>query len=119
MTLGQRFWIGFQKCFRGLVAEPREGWGWEISKGNVAFWMVLGHCMFIWSKFDPTDPGQKMDVSPGELTFLLALLGYAGMKVGSDMVKTVAALKQGANPNVVAQNKPAPPLTSEESKEIG
>lgn len=109
MDLLQRIWIGFQKCFRGLIAEPKEGWGWELSKGSVAFWIIFGHCMYVWNRIDPTDLGAKMDVSQGELYTLWALVGYAGVKVGSDMVKTTTALLKGANPNVVAQNKaPAP-----------
>lgn len=38
----------FLKAFRGLLMEKKDG-GWELSKGNVAFWMVLAHCMYVWS----------------------------------------------------------------------
>ncbi len=39
---------GFHKLYRGLLCEKKEG-EWELSKGNVAFWIVLWHCMMTWS----------------------------------------------------------------------
>jgi hypothetical protein len=90
-----KLWVIFQKCFRGLIAEQKDDGSWELSKGNVAFWILLGHCMSVWSKFDPTGVA-KLDVSSGEMTILLAVLGYSGLKVGSDMIKTTAATWKGA-----------------------
>lgn len=95
------------KCFRGLLMEKKEG-GWELSKGNVAFWIVLTHCMMAWSgkatqavakvataAADTVDAGTAEAIGSGlldglseiggpvpeqEYWFLLALLGYAGVK---------------------------------------
>jgi len=43
-----KFELVFLKAFRGLLMEEKGG-GWELSKGNVAFWVVLTHCMYVWS----------------------------------------------------------------------
>ena len=41
--------LGFLKAFRGLLCEKKNGEGWELSKGNCAFWLVLSHSMYVWS----------------------------------------------------------------------
>lgn len=100
--------IAVLKSFRGLICETKDG-GWELSKGAVAFWVVLGHCMFVWNKIGSTvaQAAQegitaattmvtKMDVSDGELYTLWALLSYAGVKIGADTVKEAVATWKGA-----------------------
>lgn len=91
------------KSFRGLICEKKDG-GWELSKGNVAFWIVFGHCLYIWNKIGEVskeatdvltaDGAEQLmetivkysEVSSGELNVLLALLGYAGLKTVKDGV---------------------------------
>jgi len=84
--------MGILKCFRGLIAENKNG-GWEVSKGSVGFWIVFGHCVYVWntivqSVVDGVTTITRGSVSDGEVYTLWALLGYAGLKVGTDMVKT-------------------------------
>lgn len=91
------------KSFRGLLMEKKEG-GWEFSKGNVAFWIVLAHCMYVWSGNANVDKVSKMvdeaaekvdgnlldtvtgsiglggGVPEQEFWFLMFLLGYATVK---------------------------------------
>ena len=40
--------LAILKAFRGLVCEKKDN-GWELSKGNLAFWIVLVHCMMVWN----------------------------------------------------------------------
>lgn len=97
-TLARSFWIGFQKCFRGLVAEQKNSDGsWELSLQRVAFWSVLGHCLIVWNKVDTlaTAAVTKLDVSEGELYTLWALLGYGGVKVGAEATKSLMATWKG------------------------
>jgi hypothetical protein len=51
-TWGAKLWdkgsMGMLKAFRGLLCEKKDG-GWELSKGNTAFWIVLSHCMYVWA----------------------------------------------------------------------
>ena len=87
------------KSFRGLICEKKEG-GWELSKGNVAFWVVLVHCMYVWNKVGEiitqatTETVSAIvlhaDVSDGELYTLWALLGYAGAKLGKSAAGDLA-----------------------------
>jgi hypothetical protein len=96
-SLGQRFWIGFQKCFRGLIAEEKGDHGWELSLQRVSFWVILAHCLTVWNKLDhlATGVATKMDVSDGELYTLWALLGYGGVKIGAEASKSMMATWKG------------------------
>ncbi len=113
--------LAFLKSFRGLICEKKDG-GWELSLGRVAFWVVFGHCMSIWNRvgdvtrtvIEPIDVVATetvitehvvevaesvikfAEVSQSELFVLYALLGYAGVKLGKEMVQgSVAAWKNG------------------------
>jgi hypothetical protein len=99
-STARRFWVGFQKCFRGLIGEQKNSDGtWELSLQRVAFWVVLGHCLSVWNKIDhlATTAAVKMDVSEGELYTLWALLGYGGVKIGAEATKSLMATWKGGD----------------------
>jgi hypothetical protein len=59
----------------------------------VGFWIIFGHCLYVWNSVtqtvvDAVTTITRGSVSEGELYTLWALLGYAGLKVSTDMVKT-------------------------------
>jgi len=105
-TVVQNVWIGFLKSFRGLICEKKDG-EWEMSKGNAAFWVVLGHCMWVWNQASnvaskATDAittegamaavaavAKASDIPEYEFYTLMALLAYAGVKVAKDGMNNV------------------------------
>ncbi|HSC15011.1 MAG TPA: hypothetical protein VLI71_07830 [Gammaproteobacteria bacterium] len=74
------------KLFGGLFMEVKDQDGdgnseWVASLGRVAFWIVFGHLMWIWSGHSETK------VPDGtELNAFYALLAYAGVKIGKEAI---------------------------------
>lgn len=66
-TFGQ----GALKVVRGLIAEKKDG-EWEMSKGGVGFWLVLGHLMYAFATERP--------VGDMEVYVLFGLMGYNSLK---------------------------------------
>ena len=102
---------GFQ-VFGGLLMEEKGG-VWTTALGRVAFWIVLGHCLYIWNQVtESVVEGIKTisrgDVSDNEFYTLMALLGYGGFKIGANAVKMAVSSKQGA-PAVVEDDAPTSP----------
>ena len=90
-TIWDKLSLTILKAFRGLICEKKEG-GWELSKGNLAFWIVLVHCLMVWSgRFGRLEG----DLVPEQEFWLLAmLLGYATTKkLAVSSVDLVAAFR--------------------------
>jgi hypothetical protein len=78
--------------FGGLIAEQKgESALWVISLGRVAFWIVFGHVMWLFSQTDKA-------VSPEELSVFYSLLGYQGVKLGKELVTESVATWKGTYP---------------------
>lgn len=67
----KKFNTGALRFLRGLVAEQK-GPAWEMSKGAVAFWVVLAHC--VWKFTHGQSP------VPEEMYLLYATMGYNATK---------------------------------------
>jgi len=75
------------KVLGGLFGEKKDG-TYMASKGNVAFWVLLGHCMWGWHQGTP--------VPEMEVYSMWGLLGYAGFKMTSMANKSKAAATPAA-----------------------
>lgn len=101
-------WNKISKTFRGLIAEKKDG-EWELSKGNVSYWIVLGFMLKIWN----TRPNieipvenyvevqnlvsqlsQVSDVPEYMFYAFVMLLSYAGVKLGVGAMGNAASLFQ-------------------------
>lgn len=112
---------GISRSFRGLICEKKDG-KWELSKGNVSYWIVFGMMLKIWynkgaqftmpdlSKFeDAKGMNQALvgmqdvaaqiaassDVPESMLYVWGALLGYAMVKTTKGGIARAAAAWKG------------------------
>lgn len=114
-TVWNKISLAILKAFRGLFCEKKHD-GWELSKGNVSFWIVLVHCLIQWSVKTPqivqdiagaavsmaapaiSEQGMvdtllsaKGPVSDQEFYLLVLLLGYAVVKQTKGGITSVAS----------------------------
>jgi len=88
------------QIFGGLFMEQKNGEKlWVASMGKVSFWIVFGHCLYIWNTtteavIEGVNTIMRGNVSDGELYILMTLVGYQGAKLGkATIVEGIAAFK--------------------------